>query len=463
MAKPGCRTLALAWGSMLGAALAATRPASQTAPSTTATAPVRPPRPRSSYHAARANAVGKLVEQVLRLKIAPAAATTRPASAPAEASVRDFLQDANAGGLALRAFLGGLPDAGEPNYADDGACEVPLRVALADVRAALRHIHRRHSKDGRFRVEDLGNPGAAAGLTEIQATGRGTVREEFAGAEPAGKAPGGVARLPKAAETFWAAHSQREGRRAAERTARLGALRRLTERIRGVHVMPDCALPQFLAASDDPNVDLQVFLKGARRAAVRYHHDALVVDVDMVVPLRTVYASLRSWGKRHFRDDRAKLALLEELTIRAKDVVIRETGQGAPPEHAWRAVTPRIRKAAALAGAMPAWPTRSLKASGTAQIAPGAADRASREAWALRLAETDARLDLARQLRRLPVPPAETLGALTDRNDRLAAAVGVFEQSARVTARTVAGPKRAEATIEVDLWPLWNAVLRLAD
>ena len=126
-------------------------------------------------------------------------------------------------------------------------------------------------------------------------------------------------------------------------------------------------------------------------------------------------------------------------------------------------MTPRIRKAAALAGAMPAWPTRSLKASGTAQIAPGAADRASREAWALRLAETDARLDLARQLRRLPVPPAETLGALTDRNDRLAAAVGVFEQSARVTARTVAGPKRAEATIEVDLWPLWNAVLRLAD
>jgi hypothetical protein len=409
------------------------------------------PEQRTSYLAARADGVQKLAERVLALSLT------------AGQTVRDFIQDADAGHGALVAFLSCLPETDRPTYADDGACELEMAVSLEAVQGLLRHLHRRNYKGRKFQAAAFGRMGALNHVKVIKVTGAGAARGEFADVEAASPGPQGGLRLPSAAEKFWAAHCRAAARRGAARDARLAAVRRLGERIRDLHITAGATLRQFLAECDDPNVDPRTFLKGARTRCLRYHHDALIVEAEIELPLRTVYASLRSWARRHFRGDRAHLQRLEELTIRAEDTLLAETGLGVPPEKDWLDATARIRKAAALARAMPPWATRSLRAMGTAEVDAAATEKPAARATALRMAEADARLKLAEQIRRLRLSAQVTVGDQAAENDELVASLRAFQQSARVPAadKRFADSGTAEAAVEIELKPLWNAILRL--
>jgi len=385
-------------------------------------------------YAARADAVRKLAARLADLKITP------------QVTVRDFAADANGVGMALEAFLSGLQETSEPNYAPDGTCVVHLAVGVEAAAAALRHIHERGHTDPRVQGTDFLTMASLSDANALKATGAAGMPAAFGGDRWATRKADARFGPPPGAATFWKAHCSPTAARAAERAARLDALARLARRIELVHVAPDSTLRGFLAASDDPNVDLRTFLKGARRRAVRYHVAAPIVETDLEIELRAIYAALRSWGRRHFKGDRAKVEHLEKLAIRAADRRLLETGVAVPPDAEIKDPTPEIRRIAALARAMPAWVSRSLKGTGKG------ANRAA--------AELAARIDLAERIYRLPVGAARTVGSLAAGNDDLKTAVRICQQAARVrTERKPAAEANVLATAEIELRDLWHAVL----
>jgi hypothetical protein len=432
---------------------AAAGPPAATQPAATqpvATQPADVPARRTAYLAARADAVEDLAEQVGGLHIT------------AEATVKDFLGGSETLAAALEAFLSSLPDAGRPSYPEQGACKLGMSVRLDAVQAALREIHHRHYEGDKFAADAFDGMAAVNDVDELEVTGLGTVRKEFLDAGAVTKRAGRDAALSAKAAKFWAAHCRPIVRRSLERAARQDAVRRLAERIEAVRITDEATLRQFVATADAPNVDARAFLKGARMTAVRYHDDALVVEVDMDVELRTVYATLRSWGRRHFKGDRAKIGRLEELAIRAEDGSLRETGVGVPAEKDMLQPTPRMRKAAELARAMPLWAPRSLEAVGEASIDAEAAGDARTRAAASRAAQMDARLKLAEQVRGLPVPPSTTVGQLAADDGQFRAALAIFRQSARALpqeGKDAKGAGKVIVAVETDLKPLWNAIL----
>lgn len=180
---------------------------------------------------------------------------------------------------------------------------------------------------------------------------------------------------------------------------------------------------------------------------MRDHADALIVEADLEVELRTVHASLRSWGKSHLRPGRAGIETLEELTIRAADRTITETGAGVPPDEDMKDATPGIRQAAALARAMPAWASRSLRATGKAATRPAA--------------ELDARIGLAERIHRLPIDPATTVGGLAAASGDVRTAVLIVQQGARLSGEPDASTPdgQVSATVEIELAGLSRTIL----
>jgi len=418
MAKRIAAALVLAW-----AAAAATKPANS---------PPEAHRKLLSRCAARADAVRKLADRIGKRKIAP------------ETKGTELVAPSSPARIALEAFLSGLEETSEPNYAADGTCEVELTVAVEAAAAALAHIDARYGKADMVTTRRFDVTAGTNGAATITAKGRAGVPAAFDPRRRIAKDPPAGLGVPAAAAAFWAAHCSPSGARSAERAARLDGLRRLAERIESVHVDPETTLAAFLAASDDPNVDRRTFLRGARLTAVRYHADAPIVEADLEVELRTVYASLRSWAKRHFTPGRGRIEKLDELTIRAADRTLTEMGVGVPPDEETKAVTPGMRQAAALARAMPAWVSRSLRAIGKAADRPAA--------------ERSARIGLAERIHRLPITASVTVGDLAAASADVRTAVLILQQGVRLS-----GPAPSaggtSVTAEVELRSLWHAIL----
>ncbi len=426
------KTIAAALAMACVAAGAARAAAASTEP---ADSPAEAHRRLFSRYAARADAVRKLAAQIGERKIAPGT------------KVKDLLAPSGAAGIALEACLSGLNETSEPNYAADGTCEVELAVTVEAAAAALEHIHARYGKGEKVTTRPFDAIVDATEAATITATGRAGVPAGFGPPRGVPKDPPAGFGVPAGAAAFWAAHCSPSGARSAERAARLDGLGRLAERINDVHVTAETTLRAFLAASDDPNVDPRTFLKGARLTAVRYHADALIVEADLEADLRTVYASLRSWAKRHFRPGRGWIEKLDELAIRAADRTVTETGVGVPPDEEMRAPTAGMRQAAALARATPAWVSRSLRAAGKGATRPAA--------------ERDARIHLAELIHRLPIVAPITVGDLAAAGGDIRTAVLIVQQGARVGGGPAASTPdgQVSVTVEIELAGLWRAIL----
>jgi len=148
----------------------------------------------------------------------------------------------------------------------------------------------------------------------------------------AGSSLASISNMSGTAKAFWKQYVTPQGRLMAVRAARSDAMRRLAERIKGVFITSDTTVQDFVAESDEINVDMTTFLAGARETGVRYHDDELIVEVKMAVKLQTVYGSLKSWGQAHYKGDKVKIQKLEKLTLRSEDKIIEEVGMGVPPE-----------------------------------------------------------------------------------------------------------------------------------
>ncbi|MGC9454609.1 MAG: hypothetical protein ACP5HU_07065 [Phycisphaerae bacterium] len=404
-----------------------------------------------AYRAARADAIRKLAERIQGLQIS------------SETTVRDFVTESDVIRTELDTFLSGVRET-DKRYMEDGTCEVDMEVTLRTVVATLKQIHNRHYRGNTVRVEDFDQIVVNTEDQVLSETGVGAPPPSMQPSPLIPNPDGGtvsISRLTPAAKQFWMAHCTPQGRLMAERGARVEAMRRLAERIRGVRIGSRTTVRDFVAESDQIDVDMRAFLRGAREVGVRYHEDELMVEVEMEVTLRTVYASLRTWAETHYQGDQANVRQLDELVVSSEDRVISETGMAVPPARYLREAPADIEETTSLAQNAPDWINTTMRETGYAAVDTNNPNEAQARLMAYRAAELDARRKLAEQISGLEISSDTTVRDFVATNDRIRTDMLAFQQGVHVVegSQRITEDGMAETVVELELRPLWNMVV----
>ncbi len=405
-----------------------------------------------ALRAARVDGMRKLAERIRGLRIT------------SETTVQDFVTESDTIETAMRAWLSGMREVGKPKYYEDGTCEVTMEVTLVDVVMTLKQIHNRYYKGSKFKANDFEQITVTNKEKIIRVTGQGAMRDDLEDKGElmdATKVEAGRLPMNDRARAYWMAHCTGRGRLMAERAARVDAMRRLAERIKGVVVSSNTTVRDFVAESDDINVNMETFLRGAREIGVRYHEDELIVEVEMQVKLATVLMDFKSWTDTHYKGDRVKIRQLEELIVKTKEDLIKETGMGIPPEKYLKGVEGGALTVLAVAQQAPPWMNQKLRATGNAAIDTENANAAQAKLMAFRGAELDARRKLAEQINGLMITSNTSVNDFVTQNDEIRTAMLAFQQGAQVidSSKKMLEDGTVQIDVEIELRPLWNMVM----
>ena len=399
--------------------------------------------------AARADAMRKIAERIRGLHIT------------SDTLVKDFVAENDQIQTSMTAFLSGMKEIGKPKHLEDGTCEVVMEVPLETVIVTLKEWHDRYYKGNKYKGTDFEQMTVTNEIKMIREVGQGAQKEEdeTIPCEPDGRFD--ASKIPAKAMAFWKAHVTGQGRLMAERAARVDGMRRLAERIKGVMITSDTNVQDFVAESDQINVNMETFLQGARQSGIRYHDDELIVEVDMEVTLRTVYASLKSWSDVHYKGDKVKASSFEELITTAKDTVIKETGMGVPPERYLKDVSVEMSQSMSLAAKVPDWAGMTKRAVGNAAVDTATENAAQAKLMAYRGAELDARRKLAEEINGLIIGSSTSVQDFVAQNDEIQTDMMAFQAGAHVVdgSQKLMEDGTAQVTVELDLRPLWDQII----
>ncbi len=399
--------------------------------------------------AARADAMRKIAERIRGLHIT------------SETLVKDFVTESDQIQTAMTAFLSGMQEVGKPKHMEDGTCEVVMEVPLETVIVNLKEWHDRYYKGDKYKATDFEKMTITNEIKIIREVGQGAQKEEdeTIPCEPDGRFD--ASKIPAKAMAFWKAHVTGQGRLMAERAARVEGMRRLAERIKGVMLTSETNVQDFVAESDQINVNMETFLQGSRQTGIRYHDDELIVEVDMEVTLRTVYASLKSWSDVHYKGDKIKASHFDELITTAKDTVIKETGMGVPPQRYLRDVSAEMSQSMSLASKMPDWAGMTKRAMGNAAVDASTENAAQAKLMAYRAAELDARRKLSEEINGLVIGSSTTVQDFVAQKDEIQTDMMAFQAGAHVVegSQKLMEDGTAQVTVEVDLRPLWDKIV----
>jgi hypothetical protein len=327
----------------------------------------------------------------------------------------------------------------------------------------LKKFHKEIYKGSKVKIKHLESLTTRNKITIIRETGSGAPREEFVD-EPLVEVNGGNMKLSKLspdARAFWMARCSARGRLMAERAARVVAMRRLAERIKGVQISSQTTVKDFVTESDEIRMGMRAFLRGAKELGMRYHDDELIVEVEMAVKLRTILAHLKSLTQTHLKGDTMKVKILEKKMLEVKDRVITETGFGCPPKKYLKsAVTVVEQQTIDVASDVPAWATTTLSATGQGVVPDSADSAAQAKLMAYRAAELDARRKLAEHINGLAITSNTTVRDFVTEDDRIETAMLAYQQGVKVieSSKSIEDGV-ATVTVEVPAKPLWNMII----
>jgi len=407
-----------------------------------------------AQRAARADAIRKLAERIKGLTIT------------SETTVKDFVTESDVINTSMMAFLNGMREK-KVRHMDDGTCEVVMEVTLRDVIVNLKQIHQRYYKGNKVKINDFQKMTVKYKDKVLTETGMGAPRpaewEEGGTMVPVreGAALASISHMSASAKAFWMRYVTGRGRLMAVRAARVDGLRRLAERIKGVFITSETTVRDFVAESDDVDVSMNTFIRGARETGIRYHDDELIVEVEMSVKLRTVYASLKAWSQTHYKGNKVNIQRLEKLMVRSSDKIISETGMGVPPEKYLKDAPVEVIAIARTATNAPPWLSQKLRAIGDAAIDTTNDNAAQAKLMAFRAAELDARRKLAERIDGLMITSNTSVRDFVTENDEIQTAMLTFQQGAHEVqgARKVMEDGTVQTTVEIDLKPLWNMII----
>jgi hypothetical protein len=404
-----------------------------------------------AYRAARVDAIRKLAERIKGLQIT------------SETTVKDFVTESDSIRTAMEAFLSGAEEVSKPKYMEDGTCSVTMKVSLLEVITELQRVRNAYYKGDKYKVDDFQKMTVTNNIKEIVETGSGAPRPTAAEAETiainSGESADSV-EYPVGVKAYWLAHVTGQGRLMAVRAARVDAMRRLAERIKGVYISSDTTVSDFVAEEDIIKTGMRTFLKGARETSIKFHNDELIVEVEMQVKLRTVLADLKSCVEERYKGDSVKIKRFDEISTRVEDIIIKETGSGVPPQKYLKDLPPAESAAMEMAQNAPPWASQTIRVKGSAAIDAENPNAAQATLMAYRGAELDARRKLAEQVDGLFISGKTTVQDFVTQSDEIRTAMLTFQQGVRVLdeSKKVADGI-ATIDVELDLQPLWEMVL----
>lgn len=399
-----------------------------------------------AQRAARADAIRKLAERIRGLHIT------------SDTTVKDFVTQNDTIQTAMTAWLSGMSEVGKAKYNEDGTCEVTLSVTIQEVKVSLQQLSERYQKGDRFKAKDFEQMTVTNTEKELRETGMGAPRPELTvneGMPITTESSSSTSYLYGAAKEYWMANVDGQQRLMALRAARADGMRKLAERVKGVFITSSTTVQDFITQSDDINVSMETFLRGAREGKILYHDDEPIVELTMEVTLQSIYASLKSWGEAHYKGDQVKLKAVEELSVKTVDTIIKETGMGVAKTKGGVKVTERVSID------MPGWASQTIRETGNAAIDKNNDNAAQAKLMAFRGAELDARRKLAEKLDGLMITSNTSVKDFITQNDEIRTGMLTFQQGAHVVdgSQKVMDDGTVEATVEIELRPLWNMVI----
>jgi hypothetical protein len=326
--------------------------------------------------AAEADCYRKLGERIMGLRIN---ATTL---------VRDFVTESDVIQTEVNTFIRGIK-LGQPRYFADGSCEVTGEVAYRQVIACLQKIHTQHYKGNHLKASDFTTMSTRTNITMIRATGMGAPREDGPIDQPDGtvNAPAPEKLASPTLPGLWKNVLPR-GRMMAILAARNDAYRRLAEQLRGFKITSNTSVRDFVAESDQINLELNTTLLGAREVYTYFHDDEPIVEVTVEIPWQQVIATIRDSYTIHIKNNHIKENVFDELSSRVEKKYFRATGMGIPPERYMGTAASEVRNAP------PDWMNKPISATGQAAIR-NRSNSTQAKLMATRAAELDAKRLLA--------------------------------------------------------------------
>ena len=403
-----------------------------------------------AYRAARVDGMRKLAERINGLFIT------------SQTSVKDFVTESDQIEAGMQAFLLGASEVGRPTYNEDGTCEVTMQVSLEEVVVTLKRLHQQHYKGNKIAVTDFEKMTVTNKIKVIKEVGMGAPRPELE-EDPILPVEQGtlssIAHLSGAAKAYWMTHCTGRGRLMAVRAARVEAFRRLGERIQGVMITSTTSVRDFVAESDQIDVSMTAFIRGARETGIVYHADELIVEVELSVTLREVLISLKRWAAEHYRGNQVIIQQMEKRIVEVKEKVIKETGMGVPPEKYLVKATAVNTVAIQVTQSSMKWPL-TLRAKGNGALDPDSRSAAQAKLMAYRAAELDARRKLAERIDGLMINSNTTVRDFVAENDEIETSMLTFQQGAYVVtgSQKLLEDGTAEVTVEIELRPLVGIV-----
>ena len=396
--------------------------------------------------AATADAYRKLAEAVYGLQINE------------RTYVKDFVTESDDIRGDVDSFIKGIR-LGTPTFYEDGSCEIPAEVTVAKVVETLRTAHDRYYKGEDIKTKDFESITRRIDKQVIKVIGQGAPRPDLPPDLPAGVAeivgppPVEPARLP-IPEIWQQIGSQ--ARLLALRAARLDALRKLAERIKGLRLTSRTLVRDFMAASDDITAEMDTFLVGAEEIGSYLHHDELIAEVTLRVPTEQVITTIKTLYSRRYKDNDPDDTRGHDIEDIVKTVVKRDfeaTGEGVPPAQYLR----KYNETAALP--LPDWTMGPVEAQGEAT--DPALDTPQGKLKAARAAELDAKRKLAERIAGLRLQGDTTVRDFVAQHDDLKALVDAVLVNALVTKTEFTG-STALVTVSVpgmDVWGVVNGAL----
>jgi hypothetical protein len=390
--------------------------------------------------AAEADAYRKLAEAVYGLQI------------NSRTYVQDFVTESDDLRGDVDAFIKGIR-LGEPTYYDDGSCEVPAEVTVAKVIETLRSMHSRHYKGDDIKTEDFESMTRRIEKKVIKVVGQGAPRPDLPPDLPAGVeevlGPPPTAGPPPVPDIWKQIGPQ--ARLSALRAARVDAMRRLAERIKGLRLTARTQVRDFVTESDVITTELDAMLVGAEERSSYLHHDELIAEVTLVVPTEQVIETIKTLHSRHYKGDDIRGSDIENVVRTVVKKNFEATGMGIP--------NPRFIKATGArspaAEAMPDWAMQSLETEG--QGTDPELSTPQGKLRAARAAEMDARRKLAEQIGGLRIKSDTTVRDFATQHDDVAVLVDAVIVDAVVT-KTRFTDDAALVTIAVPGARVWSAI-----
>lgn len=348
--------------------------------------------------AAEADCYRKLAETVNGVKL------------NSETYVRDFVTESDEIRTAVNTFVKGIR-LGTPRYFDDGTCEVDGEVTVAKLVRSLKEIHTEHYRGNSVTTTDIQHIKETLKKDVIRVTGAGAPRSSLPelpeGFEDAlTPLPDGYV-VTRSMPDIWKTVPG-QARLMAVRGARVDAMRRLLEQIKGLRLNSSTLVRDFVTEYDEISTEARGMINGAQEAHTYYHNDDLIVEVTMEVPVERVITKIKELHTQHYRGSRVTTTDIVNTKKTIKRKMIRATGSAVPPS--------RFMSAARSAGVtMPDWTGTRIETTG--QGTDPEIQTAQGKLRAARAAELDAQRKLVERVYGLSISSTTTVRDFIAEND----------------------------------------------